>query len=108
LENEKIYALAAVKLSRDLSVYGVNLRSGFQFPDLFSRVASPFNLPTNFLTILLVTATAYLFYRVRALNVAFLLLQRPPAIEAQTLSIENQLEQFFKNRQTTTTRRPFI
>jgi hypothetical protein len=108
LEHEKIYASAAVKLSHDLSVFGVNLRSGFQFPNLFSWIVSPFNIPTNLLLFLLAIVTAYLFYRVRALNTAFLLLQRPPAIEAQTPSIESQLEQFIKNRQTTTIQKPFI
>jgi hypothetical protein len=41
LERQKIYASAAVKLSHDLSDFGVNLRSGFQFPNLFSWITSP-------------------------------------------------------------------
>jgi hypothetical protein len=108
LEREKIYASAAVKLTHELADFGVNLRSGFQFPDLFSWIVSPFNIPTNLLLGLLAIVTAYLFYRVRALNTAFLLLQRPHTIEAQTLSIESQLELFIKNRQTTKTQKPFI
>jgi hypothetical protein len=82
LERQKIYASAAVKLSHDLANFDVNLRSGFQFPDLFSWIVSPFNIPTNLLLGLLAIVTAYLFYRVRALNTAFLLLQRPQTIEA--------------------------
>jgi hypothetical protein len=51
LEHEKIYASAAVKLSHDLSVFGVNLRSGFQFPNLFSWIVSPFNILNKSLTV---------------------------------------------------------
>jgi hypothetical protein len=108
LSRQKIYKSAAAKLSHDLAEFGVNLRSDFQFPDLFSWIVSPFNIPTNLLLGLLAIVTAYLFYRVRALNTAFLLLQRPHTIEAQTLSLESQIELFIKNRQTTTTQKPFI
>jgi ABC-type transport system involved in multi-copper enzyme maturation permease subunit len=108
IENERIHSSAAAKVSHELRAYGVNLRSGFQFPNLFSWLSSPFNLPHNFLLILLAIATAYLFYCVRALGTALMLLQRPQMVAAQTLSIEEQLEQFLKNRQTTTTSRPLI
>jgi hypothetical protein len=108
LENDRIYSSAAAKLSHELRNYGVNLRAGFQFPNLFSWISSPFNLPTNFLIILLAIATGYLFYRVRALGTALMLLQRPQVVAAQTVSLEDQLEQFLKNRLTTTTARPFI
>jgi hypothetical protein len=57
LENDRIYSSAAAKLSHELRNYGVNLRAGFQFPNLFSWISSPFNLPTNFLVILLAIAT---------------------------------------------------
>jgi hypothetical protein len=48
IEKERIFPSAAAKVSHELRTYGVNLRSGFQFPNLFSWVLSPFNIPTNF------------------------------------------------------------
>jgi hypothetical protein len=108
LQDGIAYKSESDKLVHDLQALGLRLRSGFQWSDLTSWLSYPLNLPTNLCIIVLVVTTAYLLFRVHALASALVLLQRPQPVAMQSLTFEQELTEYLKQKQMITTAVPLI
>jgi hypothetical protein len=108
LQDGIVYKTESDKLVHDLQALGLRLRSGFQWGDLTSWLAYPVNLPTNLCILTLFCISGYLGYRVHTLASALVLLQRPQPVAMQSLTFEQQLNEYLKQKQITTTTAPLI
>ena len=73
--------------------------SSFNFSSLTSWIKNPFAIGTNFILILLIVGLAFIYYKVYALSMAILMLQR--LVPTQSLTLEEELHNFLNQRQTT-------
>jgi hypothetical protein len=108
LQDGIVYKSESDKLVHDLQALGLRLRAGFQWADLTNWLAYPLNLPTNLCILILFGISAYLGYRVHTLASALILLQRPQPVAMQSLTFEQQLTEFLRQKQFTTTAAPLI
>jgi hypothetical protein len=96
-----VYKSESDKLVHDLQALGLRLRAGFQWSNLFNWLAYPLNLPTNLCIIILFAISIYLTFRVHAMASALVLLQRPQPVAMQSLTFEQQLTEYLRQKQMT-------
>jgi hypothetical protein len=103
-----VYKSESDKLVHDLQALGLRLRAGFQWSDLTNWLAYPLNLPTNLCILILFAISIYLIFRVHAMASALVLLQRPQPVAMQSLTFEQQLTEYLRQKQMTTPAAPLI
>jgi hypothetical protein len=101
LQDGLVYKSESDKLVHDLQALGLRLRAGFQWSDLTNWLAYPLNLPTNLCIIILFAISIYLTFRVHAMASALVLLQRPQPVAMQSLTFEQQLTEYLRQKQMT-------
>jgi hypothetical protein len=75
--------------------------SGISLADLTSWIKNPFDFGSSLVTIILVLAVAYLYFRMYTMGGALILLQQAaPQVRAQDPSLRQQLENHFKPKAT--------
>jgi hypothetical protein len=99
LEDGIIFKSESDKIIYDLQKLGLQLQSQFSWSSLTSWITNPFSLPTNLCIIVMLAAIVYLFFRVRSLAAMIIMLQQVRPVEVQTISFQQQLEEFLRQKQ---------
>jgi uncharacterized protein YhbP (UPF0306 family) len=106
LQDGVVFKSESDKIIYDLQKLGLQLQSQFSWSALTSWIINPFSLPTNLCILALLIAVVYLFFRVRSLATMIIMLQQVRPVEVQTISFQEQLQAFLKQKREKITTQP--